>query len=167
MIAGRDLARCSFFQACGLLSRARYAPPCRPLGEFVLLAHSRPLPFGIWGKPPLTPCPHRFSTGTAMRPVHFFVDNFGGVASQKLADFFSCTPGGLCLRRSMPVAHGVPPDCPQRNPPAAHNLDTGSQHVIHKLVLALAPPHARMSEPRCRTVWTSGRGVTRGEGGVR
>jgi hypothetical protein len=60
----------------------------RPPGEFGVPAHSRPHSFGIWGKPQPTPCPHRFSTGMPMRPVYFFVDNFGRGGGPKSGRLF-------------------------------------------------------------------------------
>jgi hypothetical protein len=42
----------------------------------------------MWGKPLPTSCPHMFSTGKPMRPVYFFVENFGAGHRQNLADFF-------------------------------------------------------------------------------
>src|ERR1700692_363952 len=56
---------------------------------------------------------------------------------QNVTDFFSCTPGGLRVHRSDPALRVARPGCPHRNPLTAHNLATGSQHVIHRTVLAV------------------------------
>jgi hypothetical protein len=75
--------------------------------------------------------------------------NFG----QNVANFFSCTAGGLDLGRSQAVTTDARFDYPQRYPPNAHRLATGSQQVIHKVVLALAPRDARIRAPDVRPVW--------------
>ena len=57
----------------GSATRLRACPP----RGFSVPMQSPPHPFGIWGKPLPTPCPHMFSTGKPVRPVYFSVENFG------------------------------------------------------------------------------------------
>ena len=108
-----------------------------------------------------------------MPPVDLPVDN----PAKNVADFFSCTAGGLCSCRSRPVQAGLPAGCPQ----GIHRLRTALPQVLNRLstrlVLARGPPVGRMSEPSVtgpldsrrssdpfgRTESTLGWGVTRGE----
>jgi hypothetical protein len=152
MIAGPDLGR-GLFQGSSVSRCAPVARIQRVCGESAALVRNL-------GKTPLpTHCPHTFSTGKSMRPVNFSVEN---PPDKNVTDFFSCTPRGLRRPSSHPVVTGVPVDCPQPNPPTAHKLATGSQQVIHRLVLALALRDARMSEPPVlgppdvRPVWYNG-----------
>jgi hypothetical protein len=59
-----------------------------PPGEFGVPGHSRPHPFWMWGKALPTPGPHTFSTGKPMRPVYFFVENFGAGRRSKSGRLF-------------------------------------------------------------------------------